>query len=520
MLRVLGCITEEHDLRLVVLAAILCLFACGTAMSLIGRARASGGRTRTLWLVGAGFVGGCGIWATHFVAMLAYRSAFPFSYEIGLTLLSVAVAIALCAAGFALAVTRGQPFLGGALAGSAIGMMHYIGMAAVSGPVREIWDARYVAASLVIGIAAMAFGMRLTMRGQNVRLYVGGAGIFTLAIVVMHFTGMSAVSFRYDPLIPATGGLLAPDVLAIAIAAIALLILGLGMAMAIFDHHLAERAAGEATRLRTHIVALEKTQAELERSLHDRAIALDKADMASRSKSAFLAAMSHELRTPLNAIIGFSEVMSLQAFGPIGNAQYRGYALNIHDSGQHLLALINDILDISRLEAGKADLFEEAIDVEAVIAESLRMVERQAADGYVALAVFVPAELPRMRADERRLKQVLINLLSNAVKFTPEGGSVTVEAGLCTQGLAIAVKDTGIGIAPEDIGRAFENFSQIDSSIARHREGAGLGLPLARQLMELHGGTLALESTPGEGTTVTAILPPFRVLAPARTEAA
>jgi signal transduction histidine kinase len=520
MLRVLGCITEEHDLKLVVLAAILCLFACGTAMSLIARARASRGRTRALWLAGAGFVGGCGIWATHFVAMLAYRSSFPFDYDIGLTLWSVAVAVALCAAGFALAVVRERALLGGALAGSAIGIMHYVGMAAVRGPVREVWDLGYVSVSLVLGIVLMAFGTRLMMRGRGVQRYAMGAGIFTLAICTMHFTGMSAVSYRYDPLIPATGGIVAPNVLAIAIAAIALLILGLGMAMALVDHHLAERAAGEAVRLRSHIVALEKTKAELELSLNDRAVALLKADMASRSKSAFLAAMSHELRTPLNAIIGFSEVMSLQAFGPVGNAQYRGYAQNIHDSGRHLLALINDILDLSRLEAGKAELHEEEIDVGSLVTDSLHMVERQAADGQLALSMRVPPDLPRVRVDERRLKQVLINLLGNAVKFTPEGGSVTVEARVGANGLAISVVDTGIGIAPENMSRAFENFGQIDSSIARHREGAGLGLPLARQLMEAHDGTLALESTPGVGTIATATLPLARVVSRDRTQAA
>src|ERR1700741_1388656 len=191
-------------------------------------------------------------------------------------------------------------------------------MAAVHAPAREIWDFGYVAASLVIGIVAMAFGMLLVMRGERLKAYMTGAIVFTLAICSMHFTGMSAVTFVFDPTVPATTGVLAPSTLAIAIAAIAALILGLGMVVAVVDHHLAERAAGEAARLRAYIAELESTKAELERTLHERAVALSKADMASRSKSAFLAAMSHELRTPLNAIIGFSEVMPLQAFGPLG----------------------------------------------------------------------------------------------------------------------------------------------------------------------------------------------------------
>jgi signal transduction histidine kinase len=520
MFRVLGCITQDHDLRLVLLAGVLCLFACSTAMGLVGRARASEGRTRTMWIAGAGFVAGCGIWATHFIAMLAYRAPYPFDYDIALTVLSVVIAIGLCAAGFALALIGRKPFLGGALTGSAIGTMHYVGMAAIHAPAREIWDPRYVAASLVIGIVAMAFGMLLVMRGARLKAYVIGASVFTLAICAMHFTGMSAVTFAYDPTIPASGGLLAPSTLAIAIASIAVLILGLGMIVATVDHHLAERAAGEAARLRAHIAELESTKAELERSLHERAVALSKADMASRSKSAFLAAMSHELRTPLNAIIGFSEVMAVEAFGAMGNSQYRSYASDIHASGKHLLALISDILDLSRLEAGKAELHEEAVTPSILAINCLRMVERQAEQAGLALVREIPVGLPRVLADERRLKQVVLNLLSNAIKFTQPGGCVTLSIRQDADGVRIAISDTGVGIAPENIARAFENFGQVDSTVARHHQGAGLGLPLTRQLMELHGGTLTLESVVSVGTIATAFLPATRVLALSRAEAA
>ena len=520
MVRVISCITQDHDLRLVLLAGVLCLFACTTAMSLIARARVGEGRARTLWIAGAGFVAGCGIWATHFVAMLAYQVGFALDYDIALTLLSVVIAVTLCGAGFALAVVYGRFFLGGALTGSAIGIMHYVGMAAVRAPAREIWDFRYVAVSVAIGILAMAFGMRHVMRGRKMSAYTNGAMIFTLAICSMHFTGMTAVTFHYDPLVPATTGILAPDTLAIAIAAIAALILGLGLVTAAVDHHLAGRAADEAQRLRTYISQLEATKTELEQSLHDRAVALSKADAASRSKSAFLAAMSHELRTPLNAIIGFSEVMVFQAFGPITNPQYQTYVRDIHDSGKHLLSLISDILDLSRLEAGKAELHEEPIQVDSVMSDCLRMVQRQAEKSGVTLTQAIPADLPRVLADERRVKQVLLNLLSNAIKFTPKGGSITATARVGDEGMSIAIADTGIGIAPDDITRAFESFGQVDSTVARHQQGAGLGLPLARQLMELHGGRLVLESTVSVGTTATAVLPISRVLMRARPVAA
>jgi signal transduction histidine kinase len=517
MLRVIDCIIQDHDPRLVVLAGVLCLFACTTAMSLVARSRVSAGRVQAGWIAGAGFVAGCGIWATHFVAMLAYQTGFPLNYDITLTVLSVIIAIALCGGGFALAVFGCRPFAGGALTGSAIGIMHYVGMAAVRASAREVWDFRYVGVSLVIGILAMAFGMQLVMRGRALRGYTMGAVIFTLAICSMHFTGMSAVTFRYDPLIPPTTGLLAPDTLAVAIAAIAVLILGLGMVMAVVDHHLAGRSAGEADRLRTHIVELEATKAELEESLRDRAVALTKADAASKSKSAFLAAMSHELRTPLNAIIGFSEVMTIEAFGPVGNAHYQDYVRDIHKSGQHLLALINDILDLSRLDAGKAELHEEPVGIAPLTADCLRMVEKQAQDAGLVLRQDIAFDLPRLLADERRIKQVLINLLTNAIKFTPRDGRVTVTARQHPDGIFISVEDTGIGIAPDDLSRVFENFSQIDSTIARRHEGAGLGLPLARQLMELHGGRLVLESVVSIGTAATMILPASRILARYRT---
>lgn len=520
MLRVLKCITEQHDLRLVVLAAVMCLFACTTAMMMISRGRQANGRVRTLWLVMGGGVAGCGIWSLHFVAMLAYHTGLPVAYDIEQTAFSALVASILCGVGFKLALTRVGPAAGGAIAGAAISAMHYVGMAAVRIPASAHWDVGYVAASVFIGVVLTSLALHVALKRDDFRGYAIGTALFLVAIVGLHFTAMTAVTYTYNPLIPAAVGILAPEALAVSVAAIAVLILALGMGMAIVDHHLAERAAGEAQRLRGHIVELEATKDELEHSLKERAAALSKADAASRSKSAFLAAMSHELRTPLNAIIGFSEVMAFEAFGPIGNAHYRNYVRDIHDSGRHLLALIADILDLSRMEAGKAELNEEAIQIGSIVLDCMRMVERQAEKAGLTLVQEIPADLPRLFVDERRCKQVLLNLLSNAIKFTQEGGSVTVTARLEPIGVFVSVADTGIGIAPEDMERAFETFGQIDSMIARHHQGAGLGLPLARQLMELHGGKLELESVVSVGTTATMMIPASRVLARVKTVAA
>jgi signal transduction histidine kinase len=253
--------------------------------------------------------------------------------------------------------------------------------------------------------------------------------------------------------------------------------------------------------------AIEKKQIEIELIKSK-----ETAESSNRAKSQFLANMSHELRTPLNAVIGFAEMMSAETFGPLGSPRYQEYADAIRGSGAHLLALINDILDLSRLDAGQSDLIDEQLDVEEIAETVLTMVAGQARAARVEVSRDIAPGLPLLRADRRRVKQVLINLLANAVKFTPAGGTVSLSAVKTKDGgLKLAVADTGIGIAKEDIPKALERFGQVDSKLSRRYEGAGLGLPLAKQLMELHGGTLVLESELNVGTTVTVIFPQERL---------
>ena len=222
---------------------------------------------------------------------------------------------------------------------------------------------------------------------------------------------------------------------------------------------------------------------------------------------------SHELRTPLNAILGFSEIIKDQTFGPVGSDKYRDYANDINTSGHDLLNLINDILDLSKVESGTDELHEENIEIATVIRSALTMVRGHSKRKGIELAQETADEMPALRADERKLKQILVNLLSNAVKFTDVGGKVTLRAWCrADSGYVLQIIDTGIGIAPEDIPKALSRFGQVDASLNRKYEGVGLGLPLTKAIIEQHGGYLDLQSEVGVGTTVTVRFPAERIV--------
>ncbi len=257
-------------------------------------------------------------------------------------------------------------------------------------------------------------------------------------------------------------------------------------------------------------------QRELEREVRKQRViecqlvqARDEAERASRAKSAFLANMSHELRTPLNAIIGFSEIMLNEMWGNLGDARYRSYAKSVHDSGHHLLNVINDVLDLSKVEAGKAELNEqEEIDLKEIVASVTRVIQLEARRKEVILQEEIATDLPNVIGSARMLRQIAFNLVSNAVKFTSPGGMVIIQAFGTMDGCChLTIRDTGIGMTATDIGIALSPFGQVDSDLNRKYQGTGLGLPLAKVLTELHGGTLLIDSVPREGTTVEVILP-------------
>jgi len=512
MFTVYQCISAEHDLRLVALSGFICLFASYSAISLLARARHGGSWLSSVWIPASGAVAGCGIWATHFIAMLAFRPNEPVTYAAGPTIASVLISIALSTAGLALAARAKPAGIGGAVVGFAIAAMHYVGMLALTAQEHLSWDRDYVAASVVLGVLLSTAAFQLNAQLGKISGRIAGTALLSLAICSLHFTGMAAVTVTYDPSIEFTQPTVQPFFMALSIAIVTLFIGVLGFVGAAIDRHLASRAVQEARRLRAHVLELEETKRKLEATSEDLMMALKNVAAADQAKSQFLATMSHELRTPLNAILGFSEIMKSEVFGSLGNPRYIEYTNDIYKSGQHLLSLINDVLDFTRADAGELQLHDEEIDIADVVEDTLHMVKRQAERQNISLRTEAAPDLPALYADHRRVRQIMLNLLSNAIKFTPEGGDVCVRTAMEDGTIRIQVADTGIGIAKSDIPLALERFGQIDSDLARKYEGTGLGLPLSKCLMEGHGGKLEIESEPGRGTTVTITFPKERVI--------
>lgn len=511
MMKLISCIVDEHDLWLIAVSGFICLLASQTAFSLLYRGLEQARRHSGAWILAAALAMGSGVWATHFVAMLAYSTPWTIRFDAPVTVLSAIIPIAISAVGLWIA-KRGFWMLGGAVAGASIGAMHFTGMRALEGPFHLDWDLTYVIASVLVGIVFSQLAFYLVPRhsGRIGRFMVVVA--FALATCGLHFTAMTAVTMSYDPLgASADLPLLGRQSLAIIVALTTVILLVTGMLCAYLDGYLTDRSAREAQRLRRYITELENTKLELQETTRSLSKALEVAAASSQAKSQFLATMSHELRTPLNAIIGFSELLKAQALGPVGNPRYIDYASDINQSGTHLLSLINDVLDFSKVEAGRLVLHEELVDVSDLLRGCVRLMSQKAVESEIEITTNLPDESILATLDHRRIKQIALNLLSNALKFTLQGGKIEITLTRREDGIAITFSDNGVGMSPEQIPLALETFGQVDSGLNRKQEGTGLGLPLCRLLTEAHGGRLEIESVVDQGTSIKVYLPAKRL---------
>jgi len=627
---------STYNAPLVLLSVLMAVLASFVALHLTGRiqqAETSGGRA--MWLTAGSLAMGGGVWAMHFIGMLAFNLPCGIYYDPIVTLVSMVPGVLASAVALATisrpAISLRDLSLGGILMGGGIGTMHYSGMAAMRLDGVIYYAPVLFAFSLVFAIILAMISLYVKFVLQSRHRHrpqwgnsILGAFIMGIAISGTHYIAMEAAYF-----IPVGGesthaGNISPTTLALGITMSVTMVMLMVFAAAVrarlvetikdlkaaivTREHAEKEFFDKVTELNFQKFALDEhaivsitdvkgdityvnskfcdisgfSRAELLGQNHRilksgehtpefyeglwRTIASGKpwhgeiknrkkdsgfywvkativpfldgrgkpfqyvairtditerkeaereaqearaeAEIANQAKTNFLANMSHELRTPLNAIMGFSEMMQMQAFGPIGSVKYINYVEDIHASGAHLLSLVNDILHMSKIEAGGHKLNIEEIDVHALICDCLTMVKGRAEESGVSLINDVAEDFPPLFADDRAIKQCMINLLSNAVKFTPRKGSVTISARLSKNCCELIVTDTGVGVAKDDLPRLTQPFTQIERlQTARVHEGTGIGLSITRGLIEMHGGTLEIDSELGVGTTVTIHLP-------------
>ena len=503
-------LTGYYEPPLVLISILIAIVASYSALSLAGRVTEAAGRAKFAWVLGGAIAMGSGIWAMHFVGMLAFRLPIPVAYDIPITLASLVLAIA--ASGLALwQVSRadlGPVRLGASslIMGIGINAMHYTGMAAMRMQPGIVYDPLLFALSVVIAVGASALALwiafRLRRNAPDVWLpRIGAAVVMGVAIVGMHYTGMAAANFPADSVCMAARTGVHRDGLATLVLLATFCVLGLALIASVFDARLEANA---------HILAMSQATAlERQELLERERSARDQAERLSALKDEFLATLSHELRTPLNAILGWAGMLQR---GVKDEATMKRALETIERNARAQGQLIDDLLDMSRIISGTVRLDVQTVDPARVIEAALGTVHPAAAAKMIALRADLGRDggaLPlEVRADPGRLQQVLWNLLANAVKFTPPGGSVQVLLGRDGNDALIRVIDSGIGIAPDFLPHVFDRFRQQDASITRQHGGLGLGLSIARQLVELHGGTIAVDSAGAHaGATFTVRLP-------------
>lgn len=504
-----------YETPLVLLSVLVAILASYTALSLAERVSRTQGRAARWWIAGGAFAMGTGIWAMHFVGMLAFRLPIPLGFDLGITLLSWLLPIAVSAV--ALWQLGGASLSWPALARSAVLLgigitaMHYVGMAAMRMQPAIVYDLWLVAASAGIAIAAAAaalwIGFRLRASASpHVWLYRAAASVVMgFAIVGMHYTGMAAASFPGNSICGAATGQFTLTQLATVVVVATVAVLAIALLTTVYDARL---------EARTTVLALaEQTGRERQEMLErERALRLE-AERLSALKDEFLATLSHELRTPLNAVLGWAQILRTRHDEDL----IRKGVDTIERNARLQARLIDDLLDMSRIVSGRVRLEPELIEPWTVVEAAVEAVRPAMVSKQIELTAELDRDSGRVWADPSRLQQVMWNLLSNASKFTPAQGRVRVELRAERRDIVVCVADSGIGISADFLPHMFERFRQADASTTRRQGGLGLGLAICRQLVELHGGTIEVASDgPGQGTSFTLRLPRASALTPTR----
>jgi signal transduction histidine kinase len=509
MIRVLACITLEHNLWLLSLAALICAVSSGAAFLNLSRAEKHEDSQKTLWILSAGFAAGIGVWATHFVAMTAFNTNMPVRYSLSPLFASLVISAVVQTSMFwcaSKAHSLTMKTLAGAGVGIGVVVMHFVGMMGFEANALRAWDGGLVAAAVTLAVTLAALAMWAFYRAPSMKSAIIAGGLFLAAIVALHFTAMTALTLV--PILdarPVYG--VSQWILGLLVGFGSFVFLMFGLAAAMLDTYLSDRQRLENLRLRDTVAV---RTAELETLLIEQSALKERAEAANAERSAFFANMSHELRTPLNAIIGYSEMVAEELAFDDRHGDSLTDLNRILSSSKHLLALINDVLDLSKVDSGRMSFEAAPFDPKDVMIEAVDTIGPAAAANGNRIETYIDASVGVAVSDSFKLKQCLLNILSNAAKFTTNGViSVSARRQLIGENECIVyeVKDTGIGMSSEQLSRIFHAFLQADSSIARRFGGTGLGMSITQRLAQLMGGDVSATSVQGEGSTFTLYVP-------------